>query len=138
MPQGYILGPLLFILHFNDAQQNLLQCKIIITYADDTIIYFHHKNISVIEKVLNAEFSYLSDWLKDNELILNLKKDKTEIMIFGTQKRLSKADRNLNIEYQSIQVNNKQSYKYLGIKVDPSLNFNEHFESIYKSASARP
>ena len=79
VPQGSILGPLLFILHFNDAQQQLIQCKII-TYADDKIIYLHDKDIRIIEKVLNTEFSYLSDWLTDNELILNLKKDKTEIM----------------------------------------------------------
>ena len=84
VPQGSILGPLLFILHFNNGQQQWIRCKII-TYADDTIIYFHDKDISVIEKVLNTEFNYLSDWLTENELILNLKKDKTEIMIFGTK-----------------------------------------------------
>ena len=62
VPQGSILGPL-FILHFNDAQQQLIGCKIN-AYADDTI-YFHDKDIRIIEKVLNTEF---------NELILNLKK----------------------------------------------------------------
>ena len=63
VPQGSILGPL-FILHFNDAQQQLIGCKIN-AYADDTIIYFHDKDIRITEKVLNTEF---------NELILNLKK----------------------------------------------------------------
>ena len=83
VPQGSILGPFLFILHVNDAQQQLIRCKII-TYADDTI-YFRDKDIRIIEKVLNTEFNYLSNWLMENELILNLKKDRTEIVVFGTE-----------------------------------------------------
>ena len=58
-------------------------------------------------------------------------------MIFGTQKRLNKTARNLNIEFQTTTVNNTKFYNYLGIKVDSSLNFNEHFQSVYKTASGR-
>ena len=136
VPQGSILGPLLFILHFNGAQQQLIRCKII-TYADDTIIYFHDKDIRIIEKVLNTEFSYLSDWLTENELILNLKKDKTKIMVFGTKLRLPKINSNINVEYHSIKVNRMYSCKYLGVKVDPSLNLSNHFQCVYKTASSR-
>ena len=58
-------------------------------------------------------------------------------MVFGTQKRLAKTDLNLNIEFQSTKVNTTCSYNYLGVKVDPSLNLNEHFPSVYKTASSR-
>ena len=136
VPQGSILGPWLFILHFNDAQQQLIRCKII-TYADGTIIYFHDKDIRIIEKVLNTEFSYLSDWLTENELILNLKKDKTKIMVFGTKLRLPKINSNINVEYHSIKVNRMYSCKCLGVKVDPSLNLSNHFQCVYKTASSR-
>ena len=64
----------------------------------------------------------------ENELILNLKKDKTEIVVFGTQLRLSKVNSNINVEYHPIKVNCTQSYKYLGIKVDASLNLSDHFQ----------
>ena len=136
VPQGSILGPLLFIIHFNDAEQQLIKCKMI-TYADDTIIYFHSNDIKAIERTISAEFTYLSNWLTDNELILNMNKGKTEIMIFGTQKRLAKADLQLNIMFQSTTVNSTCSYKYLGIEVDPSLNLCAHFQHVYKTASSR-
>ena len=58
-------------------------------YADDTVIYYAHSDINVIEKVLNEEMSYLSRYFYQNELILNLKKGKTEAMVFGTGKCLS-------------------------------------------------
>ena len=62
-------------------------------YADDTVIYYAHSDINVIEKVLNEEMSYLSRYFYQNELILNLKKGKTEAMVFGTAKRLSMASK---------------------------------------------
>ena len=57
--------------------------------------------------------------------------------MFWTQKRLAKTNLNLNIEFQSTKVNITCSYNYLGVKVDPSLNLNEHFQSVYKIASSR-
>ena len=62
-------------------------------YVDDTVIYYAHSDINVIEKVLNEEMSYLSRYFYQNELILNLKKGKTEAMVFGTAKRLSMASK---------------------------------------------
>ena len=49
VPQGAILGPLLFLLHFNNAEKQLEKWKIIM-YADDTLIYYQHKDIASIEK----------------------------------------------------------------------------------------
>ena len=87
--------------------------------------------------MLNTELNYLSDWLMENEMVLNLKKEKTEIIVFGTKLRLSKINSNINVEYHSIKVNCTQSYKYLGVKVDPSLNLSDHFQYVYKTASSR-
>ena len=96
VPQGSILGPLLFLLHFNDLGSVLSQCKII-KYADDTVIFFSHKDLKTIELVLNEEFENVSRWLESNELIINKKKGKTEIMVFGTSKRLKKTNENIEI-----------------------------------------
>ena len=61
-----------------------------ILYADDTVLYFHHKDLREIEKAITNDLRTLSNWLQDNELLLNTKKGKTEAMLFGTKARLNK------------------------------------------------
>ena len=88
VPQGSILGPLLFTIHFNDVHTPL-QSTSIITYADDTVIFTAAKDLESIQRHLSEDCHNLSSWFRDNELVLNLKKGKTECMIFGTAKRLN-------------------------------------------------
>ena len=57
-------------------------------YADDTVISFSHKNVNVIEETLTAEMPNIAKWLDNNRLIINLKRGKTESVLFGTGKRL--------------------------------------------------
>ena len=83
VPQRSILRPLLFLLHFNDAAETLLHCDIVM-YADDTVIFCADENIDVIKKRVELDVSSLTKWLAKNELIINCKKSKTEVMIFGT------------------------------------------------------
>ena len=85
MPQGSILGPVLFTLCFNDLPSFVNVCKVMMQ-ADDTVIFFSAALISEIELQLNVEMINLSEWPSTNKLILNLKK--TEFMVFGTHQRL--------------------------------------------------
>ena len=78
----------------------------------------------------------MSKWLQENELALNLKKGKTEVMLLGTKKRLNQQEREIEINYQSQHINNTNNYKYLGVQLDPSLNMQEHFNSICRKASS--
>ena len=87
VPQGSILGPLLFLTFFNDVHSPLRHCKII-TYVDDTVIFTSSSDIVVIQSNLSQDLDNLSNWFRDNELIFNLKKGKSEVMPFGTGKRL--------------------------------------------------
>ena len=100
-------------------------------------LYYVHSDINVIEKVLNDEMSYLLHYLYQNELILNLKKGKTEAMAFGTAKRLSMTSECISIRYNGNIMNNATTYKYLGNQLDKNLSINENFEQGYRKASGR-
>ena len=106
-------------------------------YADDTVIYVHGKQKDIIEKLLQEDLQQIASYFDENELIINLKKGKTETMIFGTAKRLFYTEQHLDISFKGQKINNVTEYKYLGNIVDQNLNFNENFEKVYKKASGR-
>ena len=137
VPQGSILGPLLFIVYFNDAANAIVNSKILM-YADDTVLFCSHKDINTVQRCLEDDFRLLSQWLKDNELIVNFKKGKTEVMVFGTHPRLKKLQNDpIRIEHCGNMINSTTSYKYLGIKLTPSLNMTSHITDSIKKASTR-
>ena len=137
VPQGSILGPLLFLLFFDDFPEQLSQTKCI-QYADDTVVYVAHDNSTTIEKILNDEVENLYTYFYENELVLNLKKGKTETMLFGTAKRLSKqAQDTIKVEIQGQSVNHTTSYTYLGNQLDSTLTLNKNFEKAYKKTTGR-
>ena len=95
VPQGSILGPLLFILYVNDitSTSNVLD---FILFADDTTIIYSHKNIESQISVVNAELKEVSNWFKTNKLSVNV--SKTNYMILGTSHMTSvKAQQHLNV-----------------------------------------
>ena len=130
-----ILGPLLFIIFFNDLP-SCLKYSEIIKYADDTIIFVSDTDFTVIESKLSSDMSTIDKWCQDNNLILNLNKGKTEAMMFGTSKSLSKYPP-MTIKYRHNNIEVTKTYKYLGVKIDSTLNLNTQFESSYKRACGR-
>ena len=137
VPQGSILGPLLFLIFFNNVHSPLRHCKII-TYADDTVICTSSSDIDVIQSNLSQDLENLSNWFRDNELIFNLKKGKSEVMLFGTGKRLNLFQGcQVKLSVNDSPINTTTCYKYLGVHLDPTLNFETHFQKMYKKAAGR-
>ena len=135
VPQGSILGPL-FILYFDDFQ-TCLKHSDPIKYADDTVIYVAGKDPIIIESRLSADMQAIADWCIENELILNLKKGKTELMMFGTAKNLKSQKETINITYGFSSISITTSYKYLGITLTPTLNPNANCDLTMKKCNSR-
>ena len=102
VPQGSILGPLLFLIYINDMSQ-AVKCNLFL-YADDTCLVCQHKDeINEIEKQLHKDFESICDWFDDNKLSIHFADDKTKSILFATKFKLKKV-RKLNIEYGDIQI----------------------------------
>ena len=137
VPQGSIIGPLLFIMHFN-AAHTVLQNSKIITYANDTVIFVSGSSLDEVEGKLNNDLQNLKAWFDENELLVNLKKGKTESMIFGTAKRLGKAEeKEMKVEVNGRLIAGTLSYKYIGVYLDQTLYSATHFDKIYRKATGR-
>ena len=103
VPQGSILGPLLFLLYINDIVVASNICKFTL-FADDTSLFFSHENKTEGAKILNIELSNIADWLAANKLSLNVKK--SQLLIFTNQHIPKATKQTTDIDNTSLQKNN--------------------------------
>ena len=126
VPQGSLLGPLLFIIYVNDLVECVESCKIQL-YADDTVLYFSHSSINNIELALNSDLKNVYNWMCQNKLTVNCQK--TECMLLGSKHMLSK-ENVLQITLHKSPLNQVRLFKYLGMICDENLNWNYHIENM--------
>ena len=122
-PQGWIVGPLLLLMACDGLSQVLIHCKIIM-YPDNTVIYISDKLFSTIKSKLTEDFARVATWLKENQLIINLSKGKTEYMLFRTLQRTK--NKTFDIVHDHKTPSETNSYKYLGIQLDQNLHIKDH------------
>ena len=135
VPQGSILGPLLFLLYINDLPQSVNDCDIRL-YADDTCISYTHKIVKTIEDKLNNDFNTLCDWFVDNKLSIHFGEDKTKTILFSP-KNLRKRAEPIVIKRHDVTLKQFSIVEYLGCLLDETLSGQEMALKVLKKTNGK-
>ena len=124
VPQGSILGPLLFLLYIND----LCKASNIITpimFADDTNLFYTHQNIKTLFNEMNTELKNISEWLRANKLSINV--DKTNFILFHKARDRDNLPLKLPVlTINGVPIKQVNSTKFLGVQIDENINWAQH------------
>ena len=128
VPQGSILGPLLFNIFFNDIFL-FVEKSTICNYADDNTLFSCEQTFDMVLNNLSTDFSTLKQWYFDNFLVLN--PDKCYFMTLGLGKTCH------DFKFENVVIKYKEQEKILGVIIDNELNFQPHIDSICKKANQK-
>ena len=120
VPQGSVLGPLLFLIYVNDMSQ-AVKCDLFL-YADDTCLVCQHKDINKIENQLNEDFCNICDWFVDNKLSIHFGEDKTKSILFASKFKRKNIKKCQILKYGDIQIKQHSKGKYLGCLLDETMS----------------
>ena len=132
VPQGSILGPLLFNIYVNDMITSV-NCDLFL-YADDSTLLVSGKNPAVIQNSLSIELNAIRGWLEENKLSIHL--GKTESILIASKIRLARAD-SLKISCGSVAIESKSKITYLGLTFDNDMSFSSMGNSVIKKVNAK-
>ena len=119
VPQGSILGPLLFLIYVNDMPQAVKSNLFL--YADDSCLVFQGKDVIEIEKQLNEDFTNICEWFVDNRLSIHFGEDKTKSILFASKRKIKNIPK-LKINYKNIQIKQHSKVTYLGCILDETMS----------------
>lgn len=108
VPQGSVLGPILFLMYINDLCYVSPKLKFIL-FADDTTILYSGKNLQLLVNEITAELEKIKQWFNQNKLSLNIMK--TKVMLFSKRKE----DVQFQIKINKVEIERVKEYKFLGV-----------------------
>ena len=125
VPQGSILGPLLFLIYINDLSRSIINSKIH-HFADDTNLLYVSSSLKDINKKINFDLSNLVQWLRANKIALNV--NKTDIAIFRSPRK--QITKKMNFPLSGQKIRQKTCTKYLGVLLDEHVLFKDHINTL--------
>lgn len=134
IPQGSILGPLLFIIYINQLSSKIMNkksCEMTL-YADDSNIKISGKSLEEVEYLAKHELVNIYEFLKQQNLSLSI--EKTNFISFDA--KTNKIKNNVSIMLNENSIKEIQETKFLGLTIDKNLNWNSHVDQVIKKMSS--
>lgn len=132
VPQGSVLGPLLFIIYMNDLPNALTHSSSIL-FADDTTIHHTHENIDILFANMNIDLNYVTEWFKANKLSLNTLK--THFILFHS-KNMEIPEVIPQITLANTVIQNVAQVVFLGLTLDSNVEWKMHIRNIEAKLSS--
>ena len=134
VPQGSVLGPLLFLLYINDLPLYIKYCLLDL-FADDGTLHTSNSHLPTVTNFLNLDLNNFSDWCDDNDMKKNTSKSKAMFLATrNTANKIMTEPPHLTIKGEQIQIT--ESEKLLGVHINNSLSWSTQIESTLKKCNS--
>ena len=133
VPQGSNLGPLLFLIFYNDLPQSL-DCPLD-AFADDSTMTVTAKSVEEIGVKMTQNCALVSNWMMANKLKLNA--DKTHLLTVGTSRRLQSLENKVQVVMDGYTLEESKVETLLGCQIEPGLKWHKHIEELVKKLRKR-
>jgi hypothetical protein len=130
VPQGTILGPILFLIFVNDISNHVLNSSINI-YADDVVLYYSHNDITLLRDSLQNSLNSVHNWYVRNKLSLSVEKCTSMLINYSKKKTVEP----FRLMLDGSVIDDLDNTKYLGLTISKNLQWQEHISQIAKKVN---